>query len=114
MSFMNALKKRKPILLVDDSTESQRVKKLFYDRKIDCVEYHIKKFDESCCGELPTTSAPSIIAAEGTYKGEEKIKHYIKNLKENQNNLLQQHQYQKQDEVSDRNKMVEESESAYW
>ena len=112
------MKKRKPILLVDDSTESKRVKKLFYDSKIDFVEYHIKKFEKSCCGELPTTRAPSVIAAEGIYKGEENAKNYIKNLnpKENQNNLSQQHQHQhqKQDEVSDRNKMIEESESAYW
>ncbi len=113
---MNAMKKRKPILLVDDSTESQRVKELFYDSKIDFVEYHIKKFEESCCGELPTTRAPSIIAADGIYKGEEKIKDHIKNLKENQNNLMQQdqHQHQKQDEISNFNKMIEESESAYW
>lgn len=106
------MKKRRPILLTDDSVDSHRIKKLFYDNKIDFVRYHIKKFEEGCCGELPTTRAPSVIATEGIYKEEEKIKSYIKNLKENQNNPMRQQQ--KRDENSNQNKIIGESESAYW
>ena len=112
---MNAAKrKRKPILLVDDSNDSQRIKKLFYESKVDFVEYHIKKFEESCCGELPTTRTPSVIAEEGIYKGEERIKEYIKQIKKKQNKLSQPQQIRQQDDTSNHNKRVEESESAYW
>jgi hypothetical protein len=112
---VNARKsKRKPILLVDDSIDSQRIKKLFYESRVDFVEYHIKKFEESCCGELPTTRTPSVIAEEGIYKEEERIKDYIKQLKEKQNELPQPQQILQQGDTSNHNKRVEESESAYW
>jgi hypothetical protein len=103
------MKQRKPILIIDDSINSQRIKKIFHDNEVDFVEYHIKKFEESCCVELPTTKAPSVIAVEGIYKEEEKIKNYIINLKEKQKKQQQQN-------ISDNNKnnKVEESESAYW
>lgn len=79
------MKQRKPILIIDDSINSQRIKKMFYDNEVDFVEYHIKKFEEiGCCGELPSHKAPSLIAVEGTYKEVEEIKNYIINLKENQ------------------------------
>jgi hypothetical protein len=69
--------KRKPILLVDGSDESLKAVDLFKALRIDYVEYNIKKFEESCCGELPTTKAPSVIAIEGIFKGLEKIEEYI-------------------------------------
>lgn len=101
------MKQRKPILIVDDSINSQIIKKIFYDNEVDFVEYHIKKF-ESCCGELPTSKAPSVIAAEGIYKEEEEIKNYILYRKENQ-------EEEDQHAISNNNnKRVEESESAYW
>jgi hypothetical protein len=79
------LKHRKPIFIIDDSINSQRIKKIFYDNEVDFVEYHIKKFEESgCCGELPSYKAPALIAAEGIYKELEEIKNYIIHLKENQ------------------------------
>ncbi len=79
------MKQRKPIFIIDDSINSQRIKKIFYDNEVDFVEYHIKKFEESgCCSELPSYKAPSLIAAEGIYKEEKEIKNYIINLKENQ------------------------------
>lgn len=62
---------------------------------IDYVEYNIKKFEESCCGELPTTKAPSVLAVEGMFRGLEKIDEYV-SLKRN---------------ASDSNT---ESESTYW
>jgi hypothetical protein len=103
------VKQRKPILIIDDSTNSQRIKKIFYDNEVDFVEYHIKKFEESCCGELPTTKAPSVIAVEGIFKEEEKIKTYIEYLKEKQKK-----QYQQDVDNNSNNKRLEESESAYW
>jgi ribosomal protein L12E/L44/L45/RPP1/RPP2 len=106
--------KRKPILLVDDSINSQRIKKLFYESSVDFVEYHIKKFEESCCGELPTTRTPSVIAEEGIFKEEERIKEYIKQLKEKQNKLSQSRQILQHGETSNHNKRFEEGESAYW
>jgi hypothetical protein len=98
------MKKRKPILIVDDSLGSQRIKKTLNENKIDFVEYHIKKFEESCCGELPTTKAPSVIAKEGIFKDEEDINNYINSLKKKQ---------QKMDVNEDKMKN-DESESAYW
>ena len=98
------MKKRKPVLIVDDSLDSQRIKKKFYENKIDFVEYHIKKFEESCCGELPTTKAPSVIAEGGIFKGEENINNYINSLKKNQHMV---------DLGEDKSKNYE-NESAYW
>ncbi len=98
------MKKRKPVLIVDDSLDSQRVKKKFNENKIDFVEYHIKKFEESCCGELPTTKAPSVIAKEGIFKDEENINNYITSLKEKQ--LMM--------DLDEDNTINQENESAYW
>ena len=35
------------------------------------------KFEESCCGELPTTRAPSLLAPEGIFKELEGIIKYV-------------------------------------
>ena len=43
---------RKPILIIDDSNESLIIKNIFVENKIEFVEYHIKKFEESCCGDI--------------------------------------------------------------
>lgn len=75
--------KRKPIIIIDDSFESQRVLQLFKKKELDFVEYHIKKFEESCCGDLPTTKAPSVIAVEGIFKGEGSIIDYLNSLYNN-------------------------------
>ena len=69
--------KRKPILLVDESEDSLKALDLFKSLDIEYVEYDIKKFEESCCGDLPTTKAPSLFAVEGIYKGLEKINDYL-------------------------------------
>ena len=87
--------KRKPILLVDESDDSVKAIDLFKISGIEYVEYNISKFEESCCGELPTTKAPSVFAVEGIFKGLEKINEYV-SLKR---------------DMSDCNI---ESESAYW
>jgi hypothetical protein len=88
--------KRKPILLVDESDDSMKAVHLFKSLGIDYVEYNIKKFEESCCGEVPTTKAPSLFAVEGIFKGLEKINEYIS---------------LKRDDAASNNV---ESESAYW
>ena len=69
--------KRKPIVIVDESDDSTRAIGLFKRFGIEYVQYDIKKFEESCCGELPTTKAPSVFAVEGVFKGLEKINEYI-------------------------------------
>ncbi len=86
--------KRKPILLVDDSDDSIKAVDLFNRLSIEYVEYNIKKFEESCCGDLPTTKAPSLFAVEGIFKGLEQISEYISLKKDAASNI--------------------ESESAYW
>jgi len=86
--------KRKPVLLIDESDESLKAIDLLKLSGIEYVEYDIKKFEDSCCGELPTTNAPSIFAIEGIFKGLEKINEYISNRSNIDPDL--------------------ESESAYW
>ena len=86
--------KRKPILLVDDSDDSMKAVDLFNRSSIEYVEYNIKKFEESCCSDLPTTKAPSLFAVEGIFKGLEQISKYI-SLKKDAASTI-------------------ESESAYW
>lgn len=88
------MSKRKPVLFIDESDESSKVIDLLKTSGVEYVEYDIKKFEDSCCGELPTTTAPSLFAIEGTFKGLEKINEYIC-TRDNSN--------------SDR-----ESESTYW
>jgi hypothetical protein len=85
---------RKPILLVDESDDSVKVVDLFRRLDIKFVEYNIKKFEESCCGDLPTTKAPSLFAVEGIFKGLEKINEYISLKRDADSNI--------------------QSESAYW
>ena len=68
---------RKPILLVDESDDSIKAVDLFRRSGIEYMEYNIKKFEESCCGELPSTKAPSVFAVEGVFKGLEKINEFI-------------------------------------
>jgi hypothetical protein len=98
------MSQRKPILLIDDSTDSQRIREIFQENEIEYVEYHVKKFGESCCGELPTTKAPSVIAVEGIFK-EDKIEEYVNNLKTKKNEKNQHSKINMKSEVDD---------SAYW
>ena len=86
--------KRKPVLLVDESDDSMKTIDLLKRLDIEYVEYNIKKFEESCCDELPTTKAPSLFAVEGIFKGLQEINEYTS---------------LKGDAASDI-----ESESAYW
>lgn len=72
---------RKPVLLVDD-TENSRLE-LLEDNNIKFVEYHVRKFEEDCCVELPTTRAPALFAPEGIFRNLEGIKEYLTVEKKN-------------------------------
>lgn len=87
------MRSRKPVLLIDDGDESKLATNILATRNIEFVEYHINKFEESCCGELPTTRAPSIFAPEGVFKGLDGVKEYASMERDSKN---------------------KESESAYW
>jgi hypothetical protein len=71
------MKKRKPVLIVDDSPDSLKAINFLRERDVEFVEYDIRKFAESCCGDLPTTKAPSVFAPEGVFKGLTGVKEYI-------------------------------------
>ncbi|MDH3396010.1 MAG: hypothetical protein OEL52_07645 [Nitrosopumilus sp.] len=88
------VKKRKPVLFIDDSNESNQAVQLLENEKIEYTPYHVKKFEESCCVEVPTTTTPSVFAPDGVFKGFEGVKEYVS--------------YRNGDEYDD------ESPSAYW
>jgi hypothetical protein len=85
--------KRKPVLLIDGSEKSQQAVMLLKSKGIEYVEYDMRKFTESCCGDLPTTRAPSVFAPEGVFKDLEGIREFVN---------------------MDRKDSTLESESAYW
>ncbi len=75
------VRKRKPVLFIDDAKESKAAIQLFEKAGIAYVTYHIKKFEESCCGEVPTTISPSVFALDGVFKGFEGVKDYVSSRK---------------------------------
>lgn len=56
---------RKPVLLIDDTENSRIARDLLEDNHIEFVEYHVRKFEEDCCVDLPTTRAPALFSTEG-------------------------------------------------
>jgi hypothetical protein len=85
---------RKPVLLIDDTDNSWLAKEILKNNSIEFVEYHIKKFEENCCVDLPTTRAPALFAPEGIFRNLEGIKEYLT--------------------VEKKSTTSELSESAYW
>lgn len=71
------MKNRKPVLIVDEGPDSLKAINLLKERNVEFVEYDIRKFAESCCGDLPTTKAPSVFAPEGVFKGLSGVKEYV-------------------------------------
>ena len=71
------MKNRKPVLIVDGGTDSLKAINLLRERDVEFVEYDIRKFAESCCGDLPTTKAPSVFAPEGVFKGLSGVEKYV-------------------------------------
>ena len=74
---------RKPVLLVDDTENSRLAIELLEDNNIKFVEYHVRKFEENCCVELPTTRAPALFAPEGIFRNLDGIKEYLTVEKKN-------------------------------
>jgi hypothetical protein len=74
------MKRRKPVLIVDDGSESLKAVDLLREKGVEFVQYDIKKFAESCCGDLPTTKAPSVFAPEGVFKGLNGVVEYVASL----------------------------------
>jgi hypothetical protein len=93
--FQIPVVKRESVLLVDNSDDSAKAVDLLKILGIEYLEYDIKKFNESCCGELPTIKAPSLFAVEGIFKGLEKINEYVSSKRDTADSNI-------------------ESESAYW
>lgn len=104
------MRARKPIILIDDTPQSQKIIELFKKNDIEFVKYHIQKFEESCCGELPTTKAPSVIAAEGIFKEESLIINYIEYMKQKKDKG--DLQAKKNKNIQKNN--IDETDSAYW
>jgi hypothetical protein len=71
------MKNRKPVLIVDQGPDSLKAINLLRERDVEFVEYDIRKFAESCCGDLPTTKAPSMFAPEGVFKGLSGVEEYV-------------------------------------
>lgn len=71
------MKNRKPVLIVDQGPDSLKAINLLKERDVEFVEYDIRKFAESCCGDLPTTKAPSVFAPEGVFKGLSGVEDYV-------------------------------------
>lgn len=92
------MKKRKPVLIVDDSPDSLKAINLLRERDAEFVEYDIRKFAESCCGDLPTTKAPSVFAPEGVFKGLSGVEKYVTSIAA----------------AAAKKAIQSESESAYW
>ena len=74
------MKRRKPVLIVDDGSDSLKAADILREKGIEFVQYDIKKFAESCCGDLPTTKAPSVFAPEGVFKGLSGVEEYVVSL----------------------------------
>ncbi len=92
------MKNRKPVLIVDDGPDSLKAINLLRERDVEFVKYDIRKFAESCCGDLPTTKAPSVFAPEGVFKGLPGVEEYITAVSE----------------LAGKEAIHRESESAYW
>ena len=81
--LIQLLLRRKPILLVDNGQNSRKAIEFLKDNGVEYVDYHISKFQDSCCGELATATAPSIFAKEGIFKDWEGVLNYVSTIKQN-------------------------------
>ncbi len=92
------MKRRKPVLIIDDGSDSLKAMDILREKGVEFVQYDIRKFAESCCSDLPTTKAPSVFAPEGVFKGLRGVEEYVASL-----TLLET-----------KEAIPNESESAYW
>jgi hypothetical protein len=93
------MKKRKPVLLIDDGADSLKAIDILRQNGIEFVIYDVRKFAESCCIDLPTTKAPSVFAPQGVFKELGGIQEYIASSSE---------------AAAKKEASESESESAYW
>lgn len=75
------MRKRKPILFIDDGANSKRAMNLFEKENLSYVVYYVKKFEECNCDKIPVTVVPSVFAPEGIFKEFEGIKKYVREQK---------------------------------
>ena len=68
---------RKPVLIVDDTENSKIAREYLENNHVEYVEYHVRKFEEDCCVDLPTIRAPALFAPEGLFRNLEGIKEYL-------------------------------------
>ena len=100
------MKNRKPVLIIDDGPDSIKAMNLLRERDVEFVKYDIRKFSESCCGDLPTTKAPSVFAPEGVFKGLSGVEEYVTSVEAAAVTAAA---------AAATNKTIQsESESAYW
>jgi hypothetical protein len=92
------MNKRKPVLIIDDSPASLKAIEILRIRDMEFVEYDVRNFAESCCGDLPTTKAPSMFAPEGVFKGLSGVEEYVASV----------------GAAITKKETPSESESAYW
>jgi len=83
---------RKPVLLIDDSESSRMAIEILQSKNIQFVEYHISKFEQDCCVDLPTTQAPALFAPEGIFRNLEGIKEYL-DVEKNRTNEVSESTY---------------------
>ena len=83
---------RKPVLLIDDTESSRMAIEILKSNNIQFAEYHIIKFEQDCCVDLPTTQAPALFAPEGIFRNLEGIKDYL-NVEKNRTNEVSKSAY---------------------
>jgi hypothetical protein len=83
---------RKPVLLIDDTDSSRLAIEILRSNNIQFVEYHISKFEQDCCVDLPTTVAPALFAPEGIFRNLEGINEYL-NVEKNRTNEVNESAY---------------------
>ncbi len=93
------MKSRKPVLIVDNCPDSLKAINLLREKNVEFVEYNIRNFAGSCCGDLPTTKAPSVFAPEGVFKGLSGVEEYVTSVVV---------------AAATKNAIQSKSESAYW
>jgi hypothetical protein len=73
---------RKPVLWVDNNSDSIRAIQLLNENGIEYVDHNISEFEDSCCGGPHTTKAPVLFAFEGIFRDLDGILNYISEIKQ--------------------------------
>jgi hypothetical protein len=73
---------RKPVLWVDNNSDSIRAIQLLNENGIEYVDHKISEFEDGCCGGPHTTKAPVLFAFEGIFRDLDGILNYISEIKQ--------------------------------